>query len=210
MADSSGDEAEAHAPPSTVELLLQQIMAKQEQMEERSTRRFVTMQATIDAQEAALAAATAALPGASIWAAPPPAAPAEGGWLRRIATSAITPTAAAPSTVPPAPRPAPSAATLAAVAALGRMPAPTALGRSAPVPTSTTATSAAAAATSIAAIAARARAARAARQPAAPEPIDVDADGERDEYFDALDEQYDLLTAAPPSRRARSKGRRAR
>ena len=69
MADSSGDESEAHAPPSTVELLLQQIMAKQEQMEERSTRRFVAMQATIDAQEAALAAATAAQPGASIWAA---------------------------------------------------------------------------------------------------------------------------------------------
>ena len=203
MADSSGDESEAKAPPSTVELLLQQIMANQEQMEERSTRRFVAMQATIDAQEAALAAATAAQPGASIWAAPLPAAPAEGGWLRRIASSAITPNAAAPiapNTVPPAPRPAavaPAPRPAATLAVLGKLPtAPVPL----PVqrPPLTAAASGAAAATSIAAIAARARA-RAANKPAAPVPvdIDIDADGDRDEYFDALDEQYDLLTAAP-------------
>ena len=202
MADSSGDESEAKAPSSTVELLLQQIMANQEQMEERSTRRFVAMQATIDAQEAALAAATAAQPGASIWAAPLPAAPAEGGWLRRIASSAITPNAAAPiapNTVPPAPRPAAlrPAAVAATLAVLGKLPtAPVPL----PVqrPPLTAAASGAAAATSIAAIAARARA-RAANKPAAPVPvdIDIDADGDRDEYFDALDEQYDLLTAAP-------------
>ena len=195
MADSSGDESEAHAPPSTVELLLQQIMAKQEQMEERSTRRFVAMQATIDAQGAALTAANAAQPGASIWAAP--AAPAEGGWLRRIASSAITPTAAAPiapNTVPPAPRPASVAATLAVLGKLPTAPVPLPVQR----PPLTAAASGAAAATSIAAIAARARA-RAANKPAAPVPvdIDIDADGDRDEYFDALDEQYDLLTAAP-------------
>ena len=38
--------------------------------------------------------------------------------------------------------------------------------------------------------------------PAPPAPIDVDADGDRDEYFDALDEQYDLLTAAPDSEKS--------
>ena len=185
MADSSGDESEANAPPSTVELLLQQIMAKQEQMEERSTRRFVAMQATIDAQEAALAAATAAQPGASIWAAPLPAAPAEGGWLRRIASSAITPNAAAPiapNTVPPAPRPAAvapaprPAAVAATLAVLGKLPtAPVPL----PVqrPPLTAAASGAAAATSIAAIAARARA-RAANKPAAPVPVDIDIDAD--------------------------------
>ena len=200
MADLSDDEPEAVAPETTVEQMLRLIMDNQEKMEERNTRRFVAMQTTIDAQEARSAAA-AAQAGASIWTAP--AAPAEGGWLRRIATSAITPNAAAPATIPPAPRPASSAAALA-VAALGRPQA------TAPVPPAAlfeqilkarpSATAAAAArATGIAAIAARARA-RAA--PAAPTPIDVDADGDRDEYFDALDEQYDLLVAAPDSEKS--------
>ena len=204
MADSSDNESEANAPLSSVEQMLALIMENQERAEERNAHRFDAMQATIDAQEAARAAVAAAQPGASIWGAP--AAPAEAGWLRRIATSAITPTAAAPTTVPPAPRPAPSAATLAA-AALGRprvtVPVPPAalvdqiLGTR-PL----AAASAAAAATGVAAIAARARAARAARQPAAPAPFDADADGDRDEYFDALDEQYELLTAAPDSEKS--------
>ena len=99
MADSSGDESDANAQPNTVEQMLQVIMANQERIEERNTRtRFVAMQATIDAQEAARSAATAAQAGASIWAAPAPAAPAEV-----LRPSAITPNAAAPiapSTVP--------------------------------------------------------------------------------------------------------------
>jgi hypothetical protein len=200
MGDSSGDEPEAE-PLSNVEQMLALIMENQERAETRNSHRFAAMQTAIDAQEAARAAAAAAQPGASIWGAP--AAPAEAGWLRRM----TTPSAAAPSTVPPAPRPASSAATLSAVAALAGPPAappapPIALvdqllkGK----PSSTTT---AAAATSAAALAARARAARAARQPAAPAPIDVDADGDdRDEYFDALDEQYDLLIAAPDSEKS--------
>ena len=198
MGDSSGDEPEAE-PLSNVEQMLALIMENQERAEERNTHRFAAMQTAIDAQEVARAAAAAAQPGASIWGAP--AAPAEASWLRRM----TTPSAAAPSTVPPAPRPASSAATLVAVAA---PPAPPIalvdqLLKGKPSSTTTATAAAAAAATSATALAARARAARAARQPAAPAPIDVDADGDdRDEYFDALDEQYDLLTAAPDSEKS--------
>ena len=204
MGDSSGDEPEAE-PLSNVEQMLALIMENQERAEERNTHRFAAMQTAIDAQEAARAAAAAAQPGASIWGAP--AAPAEAGWLRRM----TTPSAAAPSTVPPAPRPASSAATLVAVAAPPALAAPPAppialvdqLLKGKPSSTTTATAAAAAAATSATALAARARAARAARQPAAPAPIDVDADGDdRDEYFDALDEQYDLLTAAPDSEKS--------
>ena len=107
-------------------------------------------------------------------------------------------------------------ASCAAVAALALVPAPpiALVDQLLKKPSSTTtaaaaaaATNAAAAATNAAALAARARAARAARQPAPPAPIehvdaDVDADVDRDEYFDALDEQYDLLTAAPDSEKS--------
>ena len=40
--------------------------------------------------------------------------------------------------------------------------------------------------------------------PRAPAPIDVDADDDRDEYHDALDEQFDLLIAAPDPERTLS------
>ena len=107
-------------------------------------------------------------------------------------------------------------ASCAAVAALALVPAPpiALVDQLLKKPSSTTtaaaaaaATNAAAAATNAAALAARARAARAAPQPAPPAPIehvdaDVDADVDRDEYFDALDEQYDLLTAAPDSEKS--------
>jgi hypothetical protein len=193
MGDSSGDEPEAE-PLSNVEQMLALIMENQERAETRNSHRFAAMQTAIDAQEAAHAAAAAAQPGASIWGAP--AAPAEASWLRRM----TTPAAAAPSTVPPAPRPASSAATLVAVAA---PPAPPIALVDQLLKGNPSSTTTAAAATSAAALAARARAARAARQPAAPAPIDVDADGDdRDEYFDALDEQYDLLTAAPDSEKS--------
>ena len=203
MPDSSDDESEAKAPLSTMEQMLQVIMENQEKAEERNTLRFAAMQDAIDAQEVARAAAAAAQPGASIWGAP--AAQAESGWLKRIATSATTPSATVPSTVPPAPRPASSAATLAAVAALAAPLRPVALAdQFLKRPSSTATAPTAAAATGIAAIAARAAArARARAAPAPPAPIDVDADGDdRDEYFDALDEQYDLLTAAPDSEKS--------
>jgi hypothetical protein len=202
MPDSSDDESEAKAPLSTMEQMLQVIMENQEKAEERNTLRFAAMQDAIDVQEAARAAAAAAQPGASIWGAP--AAPAEASWLRRM----TTPSAAVPTIAPPAPRPTSSAATLAAVAALALVPAPpiALVDQLLKKPSSTTTAAAAAAATNAAALAAalaaRARAARSARQPAAPAPIDVDADGDRDEYFDALDEQYDLLTAAPDSEKS--------
>ena len=203
MPDSSDDESEAKAPLSTMEQMLQVIMENQEKAEERNTLRFAAMQDAIDAQEVARAAAAAAQPGASIWGAP--AAQAGSGWLKRIATSATTPSATVPSTVPPAPRPASSAATLAAVAALAAPLRPVALAdQFLKRPSSTATAPTAAAATGIAAIAARAAArARARAAPAAPAPIHVDADGDdRDEYFDALDEQYDLLTAAPDSEKS--------
>jgi hypothetical protein len=208
MPDSSDDESEAKAPLSTMEQMLQVIMENQEKAEERNTLRFAAMQDAIDAQEVARAAAAAAQPGASIWGAP--AAQAGSGWLKRIDTStttpsATTPSATVPSTVPPAPRPASSAATLAAVAALAAPLRPVALAdQFLKRPSSTATAPTAAAATGIAAIAARAAArARARAAPAPPAPIDVDADGDdRDEYFDALDEQYDLLTATPDSEKS--------
>jgi hypothetical protein len=206
MADLSDDESEAKAPLSTVEQMLTMIMDKQERSEERNARRFDAMQAAIDAQEGARAA-TAPQPGASIWGAPlAPAAPAESGWLRRVAVAAITPTAAAPSSAPPALRPASSALAVGQPRPTAPVP-PAALADLflKPRPSPTAATSAAAAATGIAAIAARAAArARARAAPAPPAPIDVDADDDRDEYHDALDEQFDLLIAAPDPERTLS------
>ena len=171
--------------------MLEELLARQARDAEIITKRLDVMQAEIDSRAPALDSQHAGAPAAPS-AAVVAASSGDAGWLRRIVGAGRSPAApsalqaaapnAADSSSTPAPfAPAPRARfDLQGAAPPGAPGAPTRSVRRLPP--------------------AYLPSAMAATQPArnrAPEPIDVDVDEDDDDYFDALDEQLDLLSAPP-------------